>query len=243
MASVRPDLPGVAHVWSIDDGAVEALADAGSGIGDEEIERRRQTLTPDSLATIIYTSGTTGRPKGCELTHGNFLAEAHSVVDSMREMFNENGSTLLFLPLAHVFARMIEIGTIYSGVRLGHTADVKNLLPDLAVFQPTFILSVPRVFEKVYNSSAAKAEADGQGQDLPPRRRHGDRLLRGPRQRRPGAGGASSSTRSSTGSSTASCAPPSAAACSTRSPAALRSARAWGTSTAASASPSSRATA
>ena len=163
VASVRPDLPGVTHVWSIDDGAVETLADVGAGIGDEEIERRRQTLTPDSLATIIYTSGTTGRPKGCELTHGNFLAEVHSVVDSMREMFNENGSTLLFLPLAHVFARLIEIGTIYSGVRLGHTADVKNLLPDLAVFQPTFILSVPRVFEKVYNSSAAKAEAAGKG--------------------------------------------------------------------------------
>jgi long-chain acyl-CoA synthetase len=161
--SVRADLPDVAHVWHIDDGAVENLADAGQGIGDEEIERRRHTLTPDSLATIIYTSGTTGRPKGCELTHGNFIAEAHSVVDSAQEMFNESGSTLLFLPLAHVFARMIEIGTIYSGVRLGHTADVKNLLPDLAVFQPTFILSVPRVFEKVYNSSVAKAEADGKG--------------------------------------------------------------------------------
>ncbi len=235
VASVRPDLPGLAHVWSIDAGAVEALADAGSAIGDEEIERRRQTLTPDSLATIIYTSGTTGRPKGCELTHGNFLAEAHSVVDSAREMFNESGSTLLFLPLAHVFARMIEIGTIYSGVRLGHTADVKNLLPDLAVFQPTFILSVPRVFEKVYNSSAAKAEAERQGQDLPPRGRHGDRLLRGPRQRWPGPRPSSCSTRSSTGSSTPSCARPWVGACSTPSPAARRSARASGTSTAASA--------
>ncbi len=161
--SVRADVPSVVNVWSIDGGAVDALAEAGSGISDEEIERRRQTLTHDSLATIIYTSGTTGRPKGCELTHGNFLAEAHSVVDSMREIFNENGSTLLFLPLAHVFARMIEIGCIYSGVRLGHTADVKNLLPDLAVFQPTFILSVPRVFEKIYNSSAAKADAAGKG--------------------------------------------------------------------------------
>ena len=163
VASVHDDLPGVTHVWSIDAGAVDVLADAGTAVDDAEIERLRKTLTPDSLATIIYTSGTTGRPKGCELTHANFLAEAHAVVDSMPEMFNERGSTLLFLPLAHVFARMIEIGTVYSGVRLGHTADVKNLLADLAVFQPTFILSVPRVFEKIYNSSAAKAEDAGKG--------------------------------------------------------------------------------
>ena len=161
---MRADLPDVAHVWTDRRRRRRQRSPTPArGLGDEEIERRRHTLTPDSLATIIYTSGTTGRPKGCELTHGNFLAEAHSVVDSATEMFNENGSTLLFLPLAHVFARMIEIGTIYSGVRLGHTADVKNLLPDLAVFQPTFILSVPRVFEKVYNSSVAKAEAEGKG--------------------------------------------------------------------------------
>ncbi len=163
VAEVRDSIPGVQHVWTLDDAAVDALAEAGAGISDEDIERRRQTLTRDSLATIIYTSGTTGRPKGCELTHDNFLSEAHAVVESNRDMFNEDGSTLLFLPLAHVFARMIEIGCVYSGVRLGHTADVKNLLPDLAVFQPTFILSVPRVFEKIYNSSVAKADAEGKG--------------------------------------------------------------------------------
>ncbi len=161
--SVRSDLPALTSVWCIDSGAVDVVADAGHEIGDDEIERRRRSLTVDDIATIIYTSGTTGRPKGCELTHGNFLNEAHSVVSCAPEMFNDRGATLLFLPLAHVFARMIEIGTVYSGVRLGHTPDVKNLLPDLAVFQPTFILSVPRVFEKVYNSSAAKAEAEGKG--------------------------------------------------------------------------------
>ncbi len=163
VASMRADLPDLAHVWTLADGGIEQLAEAGSGVGDEEIEARRATLSPETLATIIYTSGTTGRPKGCELTHGNFLAEVQVVVDAAQEMFNEQGSTLLFLPLAHVFARAIELGAVYAGVRLGHTADVQNLVADLAVFQPTFILSVPRVFEKVYNSAAASAEAAGKG--------------------------------------------------------------------------------
>ena len=146
------------------------------------------TLTPDSLATIIYTSGTTGRPKGCELTHGNFLAEAHSVVDSATEMFNENGSTLLFLPLAHVFARMIEIGTIYSGVRLGHTADVKNLLGGPrrlpADLHPLGAAGVREGLQLLGRQGGGR----GQGQDLPPGSRHGDRVLRGARQRRIRAG-------------------------------------------------------
>jgi long-chain acyl-CoA synthetase len=156
-------LTGVRNLWSIDGGAIEELLAAGKGISDDDIEQRRRTLTPASLATIIYTSGTTGRPKGCELTHYNFLFDATSTTEGLEEMFGEDQSTLLFLPLAHVFARIIQVGCVQSGVRMGHTADIKNLLPDLAVFQPTFVLSVPRVFEKVYNTAKQRAHADGKG--------------------------------------------------------------------------------
>ncbi len=167
---VRGDLGKLDHLWVIDAGAVDELTAAGREIDDKELETRRTTAKPSDLATIIYTSGTTGRPKGCELTHGNFLFEAANVISAkdsdatLANVFQDEGaSTLLFLPLAHVFARMIEIGVVMARAELGHTADVKNLLADLATFKPTFILSVPRVFEKVYNSSEQKAEAAGKG--------------------------------------------------------------------------------
>ncbi len=167
---VKATLSDLKHVWCIDTGAVDELTGSGSHVADDELEQRRTTAKPDDLATIIYTSGTTGRPKGCELTHGNFLFEAANVVSlkdrsaTLADIFGEEGAaTLLFLPLAHVFARMIQIGVVMARGTLGHTADVKNLLADLQTFQPTFILSVPRVFEKVYNSSEQKAEAAGKG--------------------------------------------------------------------------------
>ena len=164
-AEVKPDLPGVAHAWVIEEGAVEALVSAGAKVPDKEVATRRSALTPDTLATLIYTSGTTGRPKGCELSHGNFMFEVRNVVNSMPELFlKEGSSTLLFLPLAHVFGRLIQIGCINSGTVLGHSSDLKNLLDDLAVFQPAFLLSVPRVFEKVYNASQQKAASAGKGQ-------------------------------------------------------------------------------
>ncbi len=160
---VSGSLSNVRNVWSIDGGSIDELVAAGKGISYDEIEQRRRTLTPASLATIIYTSGTTGRPKGCELTHYNFLFDATSTVEGLDELFGEDQSTLLFLPLAHVFARVIEIGCVQTGVRMGHTADIKNLMPDLAAFKPTFVLSVPRVFEKVYNTAKQRAHADGKG--------------------------------------------------------------------------------
>jgi long-chain acyl-CoA synthetase len=163
LAEVAGDLPDVKHVWQIEDAAVADLVAAGAAVEDTEVDGRRRMLTPESLATIIYTSGTTGRPKGCELTHDNFLSEVGNVVDELNDLFNSSASTLLFIPLAHVFARTIQLGSIRGNVRLGHTSDVKNLVQDLSVFQPTFVLSVPRVFEKVYNSSAAKAESEGKG--------------------------------------------------------------------------------
>ncbi len=160
---IKSGLSGVKQVWTIEDGAIDEVVAAGQEVAEDEIERRRQTLTADSLATIIYTSGTTGRPKGCELTHENFLFDAESTTQGLDELFGDDQSTLLFLPLAHVFARIIQIGCVQHRVRMGHTSDIKNLLADFAEFKPTFILSVPRVFEKVYNTAKQRAHADGKG--------------------------------------------------------------------------------
>lgn len=152
------------HVWSLADNAVDVLSRLGEDISDDDLEQRRRSTTPADLATLIYTSGTTGRPKGCMLSHGNFMFELGVATHELDRLFDTEGaSTLLFLPLAHVFARIIQVGAIKKRVRLGHSADIKNLLGDLEVFRPTFILAVPRVFEKVFNSASQKATADGRG--------------------------------------------------------------------------------
>ena len=161
--SVRDQLPGLRGTWNIDAGGLEDLAAAGREVPDSDVDARRATLGAHSLATIIYTSGTTGRPKGCELTHGNLLGTGRSASKVIPELFNPDGATLLFLPLAHVFARLIQVACIETGARMGHTADIKNLMADFSTFQPTFILSVPRVFEKVFNTAKQKAHADGKG--------------------------------------------------------------------------------
>ena len=162
-ASVRSEVADVKSVWQIDTGGLDELAAAGKDVSAADLEARRAGLSVDSLATIIYTSGTTGRPKGCELTHGNLLGTGRSAGTVLPELFNPNGSTLLFLPLAHVFARLIQVACVETGARMGHTADIKNLLADFGTFQPTFILSVPRVFEKVYNTAKQRAHAEGKG--------------------------------------------------------------------------------
>ena len=153
------------HVWTMTDDVLAILREAGKHIGDDEIERRRNAVTPSSLATLIYTSGTTGKPKGVQLTHSNFLAECGNVVQGASELFlKPGGSTLLFLPVAHVFGRMVQIGAITSGLHLAHCSDPVNRLPmDLASFKPTFVLAVPRIFEKIYNGAEARAEAAGKG--------------------------------------------------------------------------------
>jgi long-chain acyl-CoA synthetase len=163
VASVRAKLTDLRNAWAIDSGDLDKLVEQGKGVERATLDAKHGALTPDTLATIIYTSGTTGRPKGCELTHGNFLFDIASTTEGLGEFYNENGSTLLFLPLAHVFGRIIQLGSTANRVRVGHSSDVKNLLADLATFQPTFLLSVPRVFEKVYNASKQKAHADGKG--------------------------------------------------------------------------------
>ena len=153
------------HVWTMTDDVLSVLAKAGAQISDDEIDRRRNSLKPETLATLIYTSGTTGRPKGVSLTHGNFLSECGNVVQGASDLFlKPGGSTLLFLPVAHVFGRMVQIGAITAGLHLAHCSDpVSRLLPDLQSFKPTFVLAVPRIFEKVYNGAEAKAEAAGKG--------------------------------------------------------------------------------
>jgi long-chain acyl-CoA synthetase len=161
--SVREDASELGSVWVIEDGALDTLTTAGADVPDAELAARRATLTSASLATLIYTSGTTGRPKGCELTHANFLFEIRNGISLLHNHLDENGSLLLFIPLAHVLARVLEVGAIQNRVVLGHTPDVKDLLGDLGRFQPTFLLAVPRVFEKVYNSAKATADEGGKG--------------------------------------------------------------------------------
>ena len=161
--SLRGRLPGLGPLWTFEDGALDGLAASGAAVPDEVVAERRAGLHPDSLATIIYTSGTTGRPKGCMLTHGNLRAGTENALAGLTGLFSPGGSTLLFLPLAHVFARVVQIGCLSSGVTLGHSPDTTTLLADLGSFRPTFILSVPRVFEKVFNGARTKAAVDGKG--------------------------------------------------------------------------------
>ncbi|HEY2299463.1 MAG TPA: long-chain fatty acid--CoA ligase [Jatrophihabitans sp.] len=161
--SVRAQAPDLVHVWEIDADAVSSLVAGGAEITDDDVTKRRQAVTLDDTASLIYTSGTTGRPKGCRLLHRSFVAECTELGVVLDSFFNESTSTLLFLPIAHVFGRVIEIGALYVGCTLGHTPDVTNLLEDLAEFKPTFVLAVPRVFEKVYNSAKQKAHSSGKG--------------------------------------------------------------------------------
>ncbi|GAA2683686.1 MULTISPECIES: long-chain fatty acid--CoA ligase [Actinosynnema] len=161
VARVRPGLPALTQVWTIDDGALEQLDAGGASVSDEQLDERIKTLGPDELATIIYTSGTTGRPKGCVITHRNLLAECGNTIARLRPLFHDDASSLLFLPLAHVLGRVIQLCSLAAPVKLGHVSDLKELPAALATFQPTFLPAVPRVFEKVYNSARAQAVAGG----------------------------------------------------------------------------------
>ena len=162
---VKPIMPATCkNVWNITDNALATLITAGKSITDDEISKRREALKPETLATLIYTSGTTGKPKGVHLTHGNFLSECGNVVNGASDLFlKPGGSTLLFLPVAHVFGRMVQIGAITAGLHLAHCSDITKLPADLGTFKPTFVLAVPRIFEKIFNGAEAKAEAAGKG--------------------------------------------------------------------------------
>lgn len=156
-------LASLQHVWQLEGEGLDALREAGREVSDDDLEARRKTATLGDTATIIYTSGTTGRPKGCELTHGNFVELSDNALAIIGEIVHENAKTIMFLPLAHVFARFISVLAMAAGTTVAHTPDIKNLLADLQSYEPTFILAVPRVFEKVYNSAMTKAEDAGKG--------------------------------------------------------------------------------
>jgi long-chain acyl-CoA synthetase len=162
---VHPELSGIRNIWQINLGDLDKLVASGVGIPDEEIDRRRNLAVGEDMATLIYTSGSTGKPKGCVLTHANFLETSRNAAVALREVLTDEkgASTLLFITTAHVFARFIAVLCVHAGVRVGHQADTKQLLPSLGSFKPTFLLAVPRVFEKVYNSAEQKAEAGGKG--------------------------------------------------------------------------------
>ncbi|MFJ7076271.1 AMP-dependent synthetase/ligase [Streptomyces sp. NPDC098781] len=169
-AALGPELdrvPDLRHMWVIDKGHVERLGELGAQQPEGEVGVRRGMLVPDTLATLIYTSGTTGRPKGCAMTHGNFFAEVDNAVELLYPIFkartNEEASVLLFLPMSHVFGRMVAVACVRARVRLGHAPSLKaeDLLPDLAAFRPTCLLTIPYMLEKIFNSARAKAETGG----------------------------------------------------------------------------------
>jgi long-chain acyl-CoA synthetase len=164
IGSFRDRVPALSHVWRIDSD-LDSLRAAGAEVGDEVVAERAATAGAADLATVIYTSGTTGRPKGCELTHENLLSDVRNAFLGPLTVVAgaQDPGTLLFLPLAHVFARIIQVGCLEGGIVLGHCGDLTALLPALASFRPTFILAVPRVFEKVYNTAEQKAVSEKKG--------------------------------------------------------------------------------
>ncbi len=164
MESVRGELPALEQIGVLEDGILDVLKERGAQVADEDLEARRTAQSLADVATIIYTSGTTGRPKGVELTHGNFVDTTRSAVTLLGDVVLPPGSRMLmFLPLAHVFARLLTVLAVSHPATTAFTPDTKNLLPDLEAFRPTFLLAVPRVFEKVYNGAEAKAVAGGKG--------------------------------------------------------------------------------
>ena len=153
-----------ATTFTIEDGALASLAASGASVPDADLEARRTQARPGDLATLVYTSGTTGRPKGCMLTHGSLMSEITLATKELPEIFTEDaGATLLFLPLAHVFARVVQLGCMRARVKLAHSSDIRHLSAYLGELEPSFVFGVPRVFEKLFNAASQEAAADGKG--------------------------------------------------------------------------------
>lgn len=160
---VKANTPLVTKLWRLDDDSLFKLVNLGKEVSLEELEKARTSNGIDALATIIYTSGTTGKPKGCELLHHGFIDLSRNSQLELPEVVKEGHATLLFLPLAHVYARFISILCVHGGIKVGHQPDTKTVAAGMQSFKPNFLLAVPRVFEKVYNSAEQKAEAGGKG--------------------------------------------------------------------------------
>ncbi|MFD7095961.1 AMP-dependent synthetase/ligase [Streptomyces xanthophaeus] len=192
ISAERAALPGLTHLWEFDTGAVAHLIRAGERVPDRMVQLRMSTRTPDSVATLIYTSGTTGRPKGCVLTHANFFAEVDNSVELLHPVFKsvskDPASTLLFLPLSHIFGRMVAVGCLRARVKLGHAPSIRteDLLADLAGFRPTFLLAIPYVLEKVYNTARATAESMGRASSFDRAARIARRFAEAVEGRKPG---------------------------------------------------------
>ncbi|MDI5982678.1 AMP-dependent synthetase/ligase [Amycolatopsis magusensis] len=165
LEEVRSRLDSLEHTWQLEGAtpALDELGELGAGISDDDLHARRRAVKSTDTATIVYTSGTTGRPKGVELTHHNLLSEIQGAIQAFPQLMEQGNSLLVFLPLAHVLARALALTGVTARVTLGHTSDVKNLVADLGTFRPTFVVAVPRVFEKVYNGAKQKAHGDGKG--------------------------------------------------------------------------------
>ncbi|MEU4645452.1 AMP-dependent synthetase/ligase [Micromonospora sp. NPDC023814] len=160
---LRDSLPALAHAWQIDAGDLIRLAGAGRAVDVGQVEARRRRVSAGDIATIVYTSGTTGRPKGCVLTHGNIALDVGNATAILPEVFHPAASTVLFLPLAHAFARMIQVGVVRTRATMVHSADIGGVLDQLRRYRPTFVLAVPRVFEKIYDRARRKAADEHRG--------------------------------------------------------------------------------
>ena len=164
IVSVRDQCPDLGDVYVIGLGAIDTIIEYGRAVSDAEFLEREQTVKCSDLATIVYTSGSTGTPKGVELTHANFVFLTYSGVNSMPDIaMKPNRRLLLFLPLAHVFARYMQFFCFAGNVSLGLSSNLKTILADFKAFKPTFILAVPRIFEKIYNAASQKAGAGFKG--------------------------------------------------------------------------------
>ncbi|MFD8588010.1 AMP-dependent synthetase/ligase [Streptomyces sp. NPDC059637] len=168
VGSVIGELPGLGHMWQIDAGAVEDLWAAGFPVADETVHRHRLAVTPESVASVVYTSGTTGRPKGCVLTHANMMAEVDTFLSGWGSVLGGRGgepaAALMFLPLAHVMGRMLQVGCVRGRVRAAHQPSLtsEDLLRDMASFRPTIVFGVPHIFERVFNAVRRAALESGQ---------------------------------------------------------------------------------